>query len=242
MKVEVWSDFGCPFCYIGKRRFEEALEHFAHKNEVELVFRSFELDPHAERDFDYDVHDMLSAKYGMSRERAIAMNENVGLQAQEVGLTFNFDTLVLTNTFDAHRLAHFAAEQGKTNAMADRLFRAYFTNSEHLGDHSALTDMAAEIGLDRNEAARILASGEYAAEVRADEEEAAKLGIRGVPFFVIDRKYAVSGAQASETFLGALQKAWDESQPLTVLNDTDGDAAEAGCTDDICTPSPERKK
>jgi predicted DsbA family dithiol-disulfide isomerase len=242
MKVEVWSDFGCPFCYIGKRRFEAALERFAHKNEVEVVFRSFELDPHAERDVDYDVHDMLASKYGMSRERAIAMNENVRRQAEEVGLTFNFDTLVLTNTFDAHRLAHYAAKQGKMNQMADRLFQAYFTNSEHLGDHAALTAMAGEIGLDRDEAAEVLAGGAYAAEVRADEEEASRLGIRGVPFFVIDRKYAVSGAQPSETFLGALQKAWDESQPLTVLNGTDGDSAEAGCTDDICTPSPKGKK
>lgn len=242
MKVEVWSDFACPFCYIGKRRFEAALERFTHKDQVEVVFRSFELDPHAQRDVDHDVHDMLASKYGMSRERAIAMNENVGNQAEEVGLTFRFDTMVLTNTFDAHRLAHFAAKQGKMNPMTDQLFQAYFTDSEHIGDRETLAALASKAGLDADETARVLAGGDYSAEVRADEEEAGRLGVRGVPFFVIDRKYAVSGAQSSDMFLGALQKAWDESQPLTVLNGTGNESAAAACTDDACTPSAESKQ
>ncbi|MED1663348.1 DsbA family oxidoreductase [Brevibacillus laterosporus] len=219
MKVEVWSDFACPFCYIGKQRIEAALDKFAHKDDVEVVFRSFELDPKAQRDVDYDVHDMLVAKYGMSRDQAIAMNENLSDKAKEVGLTFQFDTLILTNTFDAHRLAKYAFKQGKMNPMAQELFRAYFTDSRHLGDHETLVELAVKVGLDRDEALRVLAGDDYSAEVRADEEEASRLGVSGVPFFVIDRKYAVSGAQSTDMFLNALQRAWKESQSLNVLGD-----------------------
>lgn len=236
MKVEVWSDFACPFCYIGKRRFQAALDRFAHKDKVEVVFRSFELDPNAPRDVDHDVHDMLASKYGMSREQAIAMNKNVGDQAKEADLDFQFDSLVLTNTFDAHRLSHLAARHGKMQEIAESLFQAYFTDSRHLGDRATLTALAEKAGLDPSEAAAALENGDYSEEVRVDEEDAARLGIRGVPFFVIDRKYAVSGAQQSDMFLGALQKAWEESQPLTVLNGSNGESEAAGCTDDVCTP------
>lgn len=238
MKVEIWSDFMCPFCYIGKRRFEAALQRFAHKDDVEVVYRSFELDPHSPRDTSQDVHDLLASKYGMSREQAIAMNAQVAGQAKELGLTYRFDTMILTNTFDAHRLAHYAARQGKMPQMVEQLFQAYFTDSEHIGDHETLAALAAKAGLDRTETARMLADGEYAAEVRADEAEAGRLGVRGVPFFVIDRKYAVSGAQSSDMFLNALQQAWSELQPLTVLNDTKSETAASACADDVCTPSP----
>ncbi|OAJ75717.1 protein-disulfide isomerase [Brevibacillus sp. SKDU10] len=220
MKVEVWSDFACPFCYIGKQRIEAALDKFAHKDDVEVVFRSFELDPKAQRDVDYDVHDMLVAKYGMSRDQAIAMNENLSSKAKEVGLTFQFDTLILTNTFDAHRLAKYAFKQGKMNPMAQELFQAYFTDSRHLGDHETLVELAVKVGLNRDEALKVLAGDDYSADVRADEEEASRLGVSGVPFFVIDRKYTVSGAQSTDMFLNALQTAWKESQSLNVLDDT----------------------
>ncbi len=213
MKVEVWSDFACPFCYIGKQQLEAALDQFAHKDDVKIVYRSFELDQHAPRDVDHDVHDMLVAKYGMSRGQAIAMNEKLGNQAKEVGLSFQFDALILTNTFDAHRLAQYAAKQGKANPMAQELYRAYFTDSLHLGDHETLAELAVKVGLDREEALKVLAGTDYSAEVRADEEEASRLGVRGVPYVVIDRKYAVSGAQPSDKFLNALQTAWNESLP-----------------------------
>ncbi|MCR8964573.1 DsbA family oxidoreductase [Brevibacillus halotolerans] len=219
MKVEVWSDFACPFCYIGKQQIEAALDKFAHKDDVEVVFRSFELDPKAQRDVDYDVHDMLVAKYGMSRDQAIAMNENLSSKAKEVGLTFQFDTLILTNTFDAHRLAKYAIKQGKMNPMAQELFQAYFTDSRHLGDHETLVELAVKVGLDRDEALKVLAGDDYSADVRADEEEASRLGVSGVPFFVIDRKYVVSGAQSTDMFLNALQTAWKESQSLNVSDD-----------------------
>lgn len=237
MKVEIWSDYMCPFCYIGKRRFEAALDKFANKDEIEVIQRSFELDPNAKRDVDFDVHDMLASKYGMSRDKAKEMNDNLTQQAQAVGLTYHFDTMVLTNMFDAHRLTQFAAKYGKMNEMAERLFHAYFTESKHLGDRETLTALAEEVGLDRVEAANMLAGSDYSQEVRADEQEASALGIRGVPFFVINRKYAVSGAQPSEVFLEALQKAWDESRPFTVVNES---ADQAGCTDGVCTP--EQKK
>lgn len=237
MKIEVWSDFACPFCYIGKRRLEGALEQFTHGDEVEVEFRSFELDPNASREVDYDVHDMLSKKYGMTREQAISNNANLAEQAGTLGLDYHMDTIKLTNTFDAHRLTHFAAQYGKREEMAERLLKAYFTDSKHLGNQETLADLAAEIGLDRNEALKTLEGASYSEEVRADEEEAGQLGVRGVPFFVIDRKYAVSGAQQSDVFLGAIQKAWDERQPFTIIGD-EGDAADAACADGVCAPNP----
>lgn len=242
MKVEVWSDFACPFCYIGKQRLEAALDQFAHKDDVEVVFRSFELDPHAPRDVDHDVHDMLAAKYGMSREQAIAMNGNVGFQGKEVGIEFQFDTMILTNTFDAHRLARYAMNRGKMNRMAQELFQAYFTDSRHLSDHETLAELAVKTGLDRDEVLKMLASADYSDEVRADEAEAARLGARSVPFFVIDHKHALSGAQPVNMFINALQTAWNDSQPLTVLNDAGSDSAAAVCDDGVCTPSVIRKQ
>lgn len=229
MKVEVWSDYVCPFCYIGKRRFEAALQQFANRDSVEVIYKSFELAPDMPRDGNPNVYEMLMAKYGMSREQAVANTNQITQQAKELGLDYNFDRTIQTNTFDAHRLAHFAATQGKLAAMAERLLKAHFTDTLHLGQHEALADLAAEVGLDREEALRILTNGDFADEVRGDEREAQQIGVRGVPFFVINRKYAISGAQPSEVFLEVLQKAWMEDHPLTVIGDEGG-----VCTDDGC--------
>ncbi|MFD0713806.1 DsbA family oxidoreductase [Paenibacillus sp. GCM10027626] len=231
MKVEIWSDFVCPFCYIGKRRFEAALQQFSNKGAVEVVFKSFELDPNAKRDGNPSVYDMLAAKYGMSREQAIANTNNLAQQAKALGLDYYFDRTILTNTFDAHRLTHFAATKGKLAEMTERLLKAHFTDTLHIGHQDTLADLAAEIGLDRDEALRVLTSSDYANEVRADEEEARRIGVKGVPSFVINRKYAISGAQPSEVFLEGLQKAWEEDHPLTVLG---GSAEGAVCTDEGC--------
>ncbi len=238
MKIEVWSDYACPFCYIGKERLGTALEQFEHRQDIEVVYKSFELDPQAPREVDHDVHDMLSAKYGMSREQAIQMNRNLARQAEDTGLTFQFDTMKLTNTFDAHRLTQYAAQQGKMDKIAEELFRAYFTDSQHLGDHDTLLDLAERIGLDRQATAKMLEGDDFATQVRTDEDEARQLGITSVPFFVIDRKYAVSGAQSTDTFLQAVQKAWSESsRPLQVLGSeqpgTKDDAA--NCQDGSCS-------
>lgn len=212
MKVEIWSDFACPFCYIGKRRFEAALEQFPHKEEVEVIYHSFELDPAAPKQPQQDIHSMLAAKYGMSREQAKQMNNQVAEQAKSVGLTYHMDQIVPTNTFDAHRLAQFAADRGKGIEMTERLLKAYFTDTVNLSDHETLISLAREVGLDAEETAKMLAGDSYANEVRRDQQEAAALGIRGVPFFVIDRKYGVSGAQPTEVFTQALEKAWTEHQ------------------------------
>ncbi|CAG7640390.1 DsbA family oxidoreductase [Paenibacillus allorhizosphaerae] len=235
MKVEIWSDFACPFCYIGKRRFEAALEQFPQRAEVEVVYRSFELDPNAPVSVDFDVHQMLADKYGMPRERAVEMNRNMTEQAAALGLTYNMDTLVVTNTFDAHRLAQYAAAQGMLIPMTERLLKAYFTDSLNLGDRETLAGLAAEVGLDRGDVLRMLAGDEFVNDVRADEQEAAELGIRGVPFFVIDRKFGVSGAQPNEVFLQGLHKAWEASRPLTLLNEQTGESANA-CEDGVCNP------
>lgn len=233
MKIEVWSDYACPFCYIGKRRLEKALEQFPRRH-VTVAFKSYELDPGAPRDTEKSNHERLAEKYGMSVEKAKEMEENIRLQAAEEGLDFRFDTLIPTNTFDAHRLTHFAKTKGKDQALAEKLLHAYFTASRHLGDHSVLADIAAASGLGREEALAVLNDeSAYAEEVRHDERTAQQMGVRGVPFFVINQKYGISGAQPTETFLNALHKVWEEEQQVPVLQDLgdEGAACRGGSCD-----------
>jgi len=226
MKVEIWSDYVCPWCYIGKRRFEAALNQFEGREEVEVVYRSFELNPDADRDGNPGVVDMLAQKYGMSREQAAERVRMVTEIAREEGLEYRMDRAVQTNTFDAHRLAHFAAARGRLGDMAERLLKAHFSDSLHLGNREVLADLAAEVGLDRAEALEALESGAFAEEVRRDEREAALIGVRGVPFFVFNRKYAVSGAQPADVFARVLRQAWSEERPLKVI--AGGEAGDAG--------------
>lgn len=232
MKVEIWSDFVCPFCYIGKRKFELALEQFPHKEAIETIFKSFELDPHADSAVRVSTHEMLASKYGMSLEQAKETGAGVAGQAEAVGLTFSFAGMMVENTFDAHRLTHYAATKGKSRELAERLFKAYFTDNDAIADSARLAELAAEVGLDAGEALAVLSSGQYADAVRSDEEEASRLGVRGVPYFVIDRKYAVSGAQSPDVFLNALTKAWEEKHPaFTVVQ---GDNDDGLCEGDSC--------
>lgn len=236
MLVEVWSDFACPFCYIGKRHFENALQRFEHKNKVDIVFKSFQLDPNAPMTINKDIHQSLAEKYGMSYEKAKEMGEQVSKQAKTVGLDYYFDTMILTNTFAAHRLSHFAKQQGKMNEMMERLLYAYFTESKNIGDYNTLVELAGEIGIDREQALQVLEENRYANEVLADQQIAARIGVRGVPFFVFNEKYAVSGAQPSDAFLEVLQKVWEEEQekqPLQILNEKKQTKTEY-CTDDSC--------
>ncbi|MFE3973605.1 MULTISPECIES: DsbA family oxidoreductase [unclassified Peribacillus] len=231
MKVEIWSDYQCPFCYIGKRRFEEALKQFENKAQVEVSFRSFELNPEAERDINMSQNEMLAKKYGMSHADVEANNQNLTQQAKELGLEYHLDKVVLTNSFDAHRLMHFAESKGKENEMNELLFKAYFTEGKHIGDHATLVKLAEEAGLDKSEAEAILSGTAFTAEVRGNEQEGSQLGITGVPFFVINRKYGISGAQSTEAFLDTLKKIWAEENPLQMVNDpATGDA----CTDGSC--------
>jgi predicted DsbA family dithiol-disulfide isomerase len=208
--VEIWSDVVCPWCYVGKRNFEVALAGFEHRDAVTVRFRSFELDPSAppEREGPYAVH--LSRKYGMSEDQARTMIESMTKTGARAGVVLDFDTARPGNTFDAHRLLHLAAEQGLQDALKERLLRANFSEGERVGDRETLTRLAAEVGIPPDEAAAVLDSDAYAAEVRADEELAMDLGISAVPYFVIDRKFGIPGAQAPDVISQALQRAWEK--------------------------------
>lgn len=210
MTIEIWSDVVCPYCYIGKREFENALARFPHKDEVEVEWKSFELDPSAPKRSEHDIYGMLVSKYGGTRDDAQARVHGVVERAKTVGLEYQMDKAIIGNSFDAHRLIQLAKTKGKGAEAEERLFKAYFMEGEHIADHATLVRLAQEIGLEVQEVETMLASTRLAQEVRADEREAQQLGVRGVPFFVIDRKWGVSGAQASDHFLGALEQAWKE--------------------------------
>jgi predicted DsbA family dithiol-disulfide isomerase len=231
--VEIWSDIACPWCYVGKRRFEAALAGFEHREDVRVTWRSFELDPSAPRERPHDGATHLAQKYGTSREQALAMHERMTAVAAGEGLDFRFDLARGGNTFDAHRLIHLGAERGVQDAVKERLFRAYLTEGERIGDPETLVRLGAEVGLDADEAREVLASDRFADEVRADERQAQAFGINGVPFFVIDRAYGVSGAQPAETLLEVLDTAWAKSHPLQVLTPAGGTEGDA-CADGSC--------
>jgi predicted DsbA family dithiol-disulfide isomerase len=211
MKIEVWSDVICPWCYIGKRRLEMALAKFPHWENVQVIWRSFELDPDSPRQLPGTLEEMLAQKYGVSPQEAAAMNARVTEVAKEVGLEYRLADAHPGNTFDAHRLLHFAASRQLDDSAAERLMHAYFSESLAVGDHAALARLAPEFGITENEALTMLKSDTYAKDVRADEDRAANFGITAVPFFLIDENVAVSGAQPVEVFASALQKAWEAS-------------------------------
>lgn len=210
MKVEIWSDVVCPWCAIGKRRFEAALRDFSACDHVEVVWRSFELDPSAPAERAEDLADHLAAKYRTSREQALQTHTRMTQVAAEEGLEFHFERARPGNTFDAHRLLHLARDRGLQDAVNEALFRAYLTEGEAIGEREVLVRVAAGVGLDADDVRRVLNSDTYAKEVRADEQEARRLGITGVPFFVMDRRYGVSGAQPAGVLLQALDQAWSE--------------------------------
>jgi len=229
MKVEIWSDVVCPWCYVGKRRFETALSRFAHGDDLEVVWRAFELDPSAAPVRDGAYADRLAAKYRMSVPEAQIMIDRMVAAGADDGLDLRFDRARPGNTFAAHRLLHLAHERGMQDALKERLLAATFTEGEAIGDPQVLQNLATEAGLDADEVRSVLESDAYAAEVRADERRATALGITGVPFFVVDGTYGVSGAQPPDVLLGALEQAWAGSHPPVVV----GDAA-PGCGDDAC--------
>jgi predicted DsbA family dithiol-disulfide isomerase len=208
MKVEVWSDIVCPWCYIGKRRLEGALAVFDHADEVELHFRSFELDPAAAPASGQGLDQRLAQKYGVPIEQARAMNTRVSDTAALEGLTYRLDIARPANTFDAHRLIHLARSESLEAVMKERLMAAYFTEGAPIGDHETLAGLAEAVGISPVRARAVLASDEFASDVRAEEGEAAALGINGVPFFVIDRRFGVSGAQPAQVLRQALETAW----------------------------------
>ncbi|CAM5714047.1 DsbA family oxidoreductase [Streptomyces purpurascens] len=235
MRVEIWSDIACPWCYVGKARFEKALRDFPHRDEVEVVHRSFELDPGRAKDDIQPVITMLTRKYGMSAAQAEAGEDNLGAQAAAEGLDYRTRGRDHGSTFDMHRLLHLAKEHGRQERLLDALYRANFADERSVfGEDERLVELAVAAGLDADAARAVLADPEaYAAEVRADEREAAQLGANGVPFFVLDRKYGVSGAQPAEVFAQALTQAFGERAPLKIL---DSGSIDGGDGADACGP------
>lgn len=210
MTIQIWSDVVCPYCYIGKREFERALEQFPHKDHVDVEWKSFELDREAPVRSPDDMYDHLAKKYGRTREQAKEMVTGVVERARTVGLEYNMEKAIMGSSFDAHRLIQLAKTKGLGDVAEERLFKAHFVLGEHIGDKTVLQAIAEEIGLDGGEAAEMLAGDAYTEAVEADEYEAQQIGVRGVPFFVLDNRYAVSGAQPSGHFLAALNQAWSE--------------------------------
>jgi predicted DsbA family dithiol-disulfide isomerase len=210
VRVEIWSDVICPFCYIGKRKFEHALAQLPQCDRVEVTWKSFQLQPDVQTDPSKNAVQHLAERKGWTLEFARQTAADVSNRAQEVGLTFDYDKTVVANTFDAHRLAHYAATQRKGDALVERLFRAYFTDGRNIGDHAVLAELAVDIGLPAADVQGALSSGRFADDVRRDIGQAMQFGINAVPFFVFNHKYAVSGAQDSAIFLQALQRSLAE--------------------------------
>ncbi|MBS1624142.1 MAG: DsbA family oxidoreductase [Bacteroidetes bacterium] len=229
MTVEIWSDIMCPFCYIGKRRFEEGLAAFAQRDQVNVVWRSFQLDPDLKTDPGMSVNQMLAAKKGWSVEQAAMMNDRVTGMAREAGLDYHLDKAVVANSWDAHRFSHLAAQHGVQDRAEEALFHAYFTEGKNTADHEVLAAIGEQLGISRDETLAMLGSDAYADAVQHDMERAQQIGVQGVPFFVLDNRYAVSGAQEGKTFAGALQAAWEARGPLTRAGTDENSCGPDGC-------------
>jgi len=233
MKVEIWSDVVCPWCYVGKRRFEKAMAQFPQRDQVEVVWRSFELDPTSGPSPTVGGQQAkhLAEKYGRSLAEAQGMLDSMTATAATEGLEFRFDLNRSGNTFDAHRLLHLALAHGLQDALKERLDHATFSEGSPVSEHAALRGLAIEVGLPADEVDAVLASDAYADAVRADIEQARAYGISGVPFFVVDGKYGISGAQPPEVVLQTLEAAWAEHQPLSFVGTAAGGEA---CEGDTC--------
>lgn len=211
MLVEIWSDIVCPWCNVGRARFAKALERFEHRDEVEIRFRSYELDPNAPARRDGSMAEHISLKYGMDVEEAQKMNDHLEEVAAVDGVEIHFDRFRAGNTFDAHRLLHMAADRGCQVQVNDALLEAVFRDGVATGDHDALTSVVVAAGLDEGEVRQVLATDAYAAEVEADERRAQQLNITGVPYFVFDGRFVVPGAQSVDRFELALDTVWQKT-------------------------------
>jgi predicted DsbA family dithiol-disulfide isomerase len=224
--IEIWSDIVCPFCYLGKRKLEAALQQFPEKDHVVIEWKSFQLNPGVVTDTTTSIYTFLSQTKGMTEDVAKQMTAQITARGREENITYNFDETIVINTFNAHCLLHFAKEQGRQDQAKERLLKAYFTDAENVDDQEVLLRLGEEIGLDRKQLQRALAENVYAQSVQADMELAHQFGIGGVPFFVFDRKYAVSGAQETPVFLETLQKSFEEwkvNNPNSQITITEGE-------------------
>jgi len=232
MKVEVWSDYVCPFCYIGKRELERAIKDSGYEGQIEVELKSFLLDPTTPANTDKSVYESLSKKFNISEEQAKEMTKNVAARAKEVGLDYNFDIMKEANTTAAHRLAKWAETKGKGPSFSERLLQSYFLEGGAIGKQDVLLSLVEEVGLDKTEAQEILNGNQFADEVEQDISEAQNLGVRGVPFFVLDNKYGISGAQPKAIFDQAISKAAEEAglKPKLKMVGENGNA----CIDGSC--------
>lgn len=210
MSVEIWSDIMCPFCYIGKRKFEKALSQFPHRDHIEITWKSFQLAPEMKTDKNKSIHQYLSEHKGFSIEEAKGMNDYVTKIALEQGLVYNFDISIVANSFKAHQFTHFAKKHGKQDEAEEAIFKAYFTDGKNIDDNDTLIQLGMELELDGDLLKSVLENNTYANNVKEDIYEAQQVGVRGVPFFVFDRKFAVSGAQESSVFLETLEKTFNK--------------------------------
>ena len=230
MKIEIWSDVACPWCFIGKRRFEAALASFPHRDAVDVMWRSYQLDPALPEHYDGTELEYLSSRKGMPAQQVSQMFDHVAQQAMGEGLDYHFEKVVVANSFTAHRLIHLAAAHGKQDAAKERLLSDHFEHGKDIGSRGYLSSLGADLSLPAGEVEELFSTDKYTDEVRFDFQEARALGITGVPFFVIDRKFGLSGAQPTETFTAALNQAWQEANPLVLVNSTDAEA----CGPDGC--------
>lgn len=233
MKIEIWSDYVCPFCYIGKKQLEKAIQDTGFEGQVELVYKSYQLDPTTPEDTNESIYESLAKKYSMSLDKAKEMTQGVTARAKEVGLNYNFDKMMAENTLKAHRLVKWAEQQGDATALVEALLYSYFIDAKRISHDDVLVSIAEQVGLNRDDVLKVLASDDFKADVEVDIQEGLQLGVKGVPFFVLNRKYGISGAQPQEVFENTLRKVAEEEglQP-TLKMEGSGDAGV--CTDDSC--------
>ncbi|UZR97856.1 DsbA family oxidoreductase [Chondrinema litorale] len=231
MKVEIWSDVMCPWCYVGKRRFEKALAQFPQADQIEVEWKSFQLMPGLKTDASVNINEFLAREKGVSLDQAKQMNDQVSQVAASVGLNYQFDKVVPANTFNAHRFLHFAKTQGKQNEAKERLMHAFFIEGKNLDDKAVLLELGKELGLAEEALTKAINEESFANEVVSDIAEGQKLGLSGVPFFVFNRKYGVSGAQETGVFLRAIEESfadWKNNQPLTDIKGSDSHGHSCG--------------
>lgn len=231
MKIEIWSDFACPFCYIGKKRFEQALFDFKGKNQVEVIYKAYQLDPNAPKLMKKNAYETFASSHKMTVEEAKKRFDMFTENAKTVDLEFRYDKIQMTNTFDAHRLAKWANTFKKESEITARFMKAYFTEGYNLADHETLSKLAFDVGLNKDDALKIVSSNKFSKEVKDQINESRKVGVQGVPFFVLNRKYGISGAQQVEYFKNALDQIWKEEHPIETLGSQD---ASLSCDESEC--------
>lgn len=217
LQVEIWSDVICPFCYIGKRKFEKALEQFPYRDNINVIWKSFQLDPFAVTDPTLNTMEHLSRKKGWSAKQTNDSTAYITGMAKQAGLDYHFEKAIVANSFNAHRLSHLAKKYGKQNELEEKLFAAYFTEGKNTDDYDTLLQMGISVGLDEKEVSEVLKTDAYSDEVKHDIAHANQIDVRGVPYFLIDDKYAISGAQDEAIFLQTLNKAYSEHKEPDII-------------------------